>query len=120
MEMTRIKEHVSRMALVNNNVAITVLDSGECRHSLASWEQRAPLSLQHCKLRMAHNLLYCAGAVATSQAALICTLKTCKGRAVAFLNACAPCSHCDVSQLLFLYLPVHSIRLFVNIQPSLR
>lgn len=35
-EMTRIKEHVSRMALVNNNVAITVLDSCECLHSLAS------------------------------------------------------------------------------------
>lgn len=28
-EITRIKEHVSRMALMNNNVAITVLDSGE-------------------------------------------------------------------------------------------
>lgn len=28
-EITRIKEHVARMALMNNNVAITVLDSGE-------------------------------------------------------------------------------------------
>lgn len=28
-EITRIKEHVSRMALMNNNVAITVLNSGE-------------------------------------------------------------------------------------------
>lgn len=28
-EITRIKEHVSRMALMNNNVAFTVLDSGE-------------------------------------------------------------------------------------------
>lgn len=29
-EMLRIKEQVARVALVNNSVAITVIDSGQC------------------------------------------------------------------------------------------
>ena len=49
-EMLRIKEEVARVALVNNSVAITVIDSGQCLRSSRPFTKTFPESVRNYQI----------------------------------------------------------------------